>query len=322
MFKCPFCNCLKSEELFLPHVKLEHKDEMHNKFQCNYNNCNKKFHNIYSYKRHYKLKHINVKLSMQSIESNPKSQKEDANITDAVDEDFNEFISSSNLNDYDSSISNILIDNSKEMSYQQFAKITIYEVACLIAKLYAKNNLNRKTSHEVIWTMINFYKEHFINNVRNKYEQVNGLSLMLSIIQESFETFKTEYLIFKYFIQKGTLILPCEISTSVNLNSRCHSVASDYKSIEIERDIQNVPIKKVLQKFLELPGVLDSIKTNVEKLKNSKTLDSLFTGELYTSVAAQHYKDELLLALMVYNDDLEINNKEYTTFPNTYCQAI
>ena len=278
---------------------------MDSEFTCNNSNCNQKFQSVYTYKRHSKLTHV----KMRSVEHNPKRQKID--IPSTVNKDSDEDFSSEddqNINNLVSNISNIFNVNSQDICHKQFAKITMYEVPKIVAKLYAKSKLNRTTVHEVIITIVDFYGSTCINIIKKNYEHINGLSLMLSIIKDSFAKFKTEHLSFQYFIQKGTLILPNEIPIVANLNSRSRSFGGVCKSVQIDHDIQNVLIKKVLQKFLELPGVLESIVANVERLKNSRNLDSLFTGEFYKSIAANYNENELLLPFMFYNDDLEINN--------------
>lgn len=72
------------------------------------------------------------------------------------------------------------------------------------------------------------------------------------------------------------------------------------------RKICVVPLEKNLKRFLELPGVYDSIKSNIQEKEQNETMTSVFKSKLWHSIKQRHEND--ILPFILYYDELEINN--------------
>lgn len=67
-----------------------------------------------------------------------------------------------------------------------------------------------------------------------------------------------------------------------------------------------VPLKEVIQKFLKLPNVYSSILSHIEECKNS-TFFTFFNSEYWKTIENKK-ENRIVLPLVLYFDDVEINN--------------
>lgn len=94
------------------------------------------------------------------------------------------------------------------------------------------------------------------------------------------------------------IVVRLRLSSTIIKNKR--------KNITYPYTFSIVPLKLVLQKFLELPNVFISIVNHIEKCKKSEFIDNIFQGNFWKSVKPKD--GYILLPITIYFDDFEINN--------------
>lgn len=131
------------------------------------------------------------------------------------------------------------------------------------------------------------------------------IGIELIIHSELFALFKSEHRRFKFFECLGTLIKPIQHRVG------CRREFKMKRLCVVPCHIQIIPIEKVLTRFLSMKGVL------TETLKNIRTLDqydesvvNLLQAKAWKTKCAQYQQsiNELHLPIIVYFDDMEVNN--------------
>ncbi|KAL7299834.1 hypothetical protein TKK_0007574 [Trichogramma kaykai] len=189
-------------------------------------------------------------------------------------------------------------------SIEDFSKLILNKASLIVAKFFANPSINRKTVLEMITSFSSIYKIP-LKQLEIKYSTMKELVTELSLIGSAFDTFDTEHRIFKYYTEKGTLINTIPRPIDTYLKSRASK--GKFKKVQGHDDVQLLPIIELLENFLQLPGVLNAILENITILKNSTSFSSLFTGSLYKNYVLK-IPDKIIIPLMVYNDDFEVNN--------------
>ncbi|XP_023317233.1 uncharacterized protein LOC111694208 [Trichogramma pretiosum] len=288
---CPFCNDLKKFSDLIPHVKLKHKNLMSTEIVCSACKCVTR--DIYTFKKHSKIHE--TKNNFKEIESAtgdiqvPLFNYDDVPVSSDIEpiaEYLNEIIPQ------------------QVTSVEEFSKQLKRNASVLVAKYFSKPTVNRKITLDIISNCVNFY-QNALNPLKLFHNNNRELSLEISIIQNCFSFLENEYKIFQHFKTLGTYIEPVE--ESIDLYLIVKNVKGFNTQAQKYHKFQIIPIDIVLTKFLELPGVLDSIITNINKKEQSDYFDSLFKGDAYKTLKEQ-LPVGILLPLMVYNDDFEINN--------------
>ncbi|XP_076283963.1 uncharacterized protein LOC143210722 [Lasioglossum baleicum] len=127
---------------------------------------------------------------------------------------------------------------------------------------------------------------------------------MFHVVEQAFKEFSTEYRTLQYFKQIGSYVEPINVPINMTLASRRvnnkRQMCTKYLNISV------IPLKTILQNILELPGVYDCFISYVENAKRTKSFTSYLQGELWQSIEQQY--DNVVLPLILYFDDLEINN--------------
>ncbi|XP_071568106.1 uncharacterized protein [Temnothorax nylanderi] len=132
------------------------------------------------------------------------------------------------------------------------------------------------------------------------------MDIFLNIIKNGFKPFKSEYKTLQYLQGRNCLFLPKLIPINSILSfskvkKRSHQSHLQHQKLSI------IPLKVILQKFLELPNVYQKIISYIEKSKKSESLNSIFQTDFWKSVE-KNAGDKFILPLVLYFDDLEINN--------------
>ncbi|KYQ54177.1 hypothetical protein ALC60_13453 [Trachymyrmex zeteki] len=73
----------------------------------------------------------------------------------------------------------------------------------------------------------------------------------------------------------------------------------------VELTGQFVSIKRTLKYFLELPGVFNTIMSNIENLKNSESYTNVIQSPLLKKIERNHFRNHIVLPLDIYFDDVE-----------------
>ncbi|KAB0790200.1 hypothetical protein PPYR_15466, partial [Photinus pyralis] len=131
----------------------------------------------------------------------------------------------------------------------------------------------------------------------------------LSDVQTMLAEFKSEYRCFKYFEECDSFIRPEVFSVGehpvLNNKSTTQHPVLALKKIEI----QKIPLRRVLQKFLELPNVYNILQQYLqeEDSKPSSVLSNVFQGSLWQSMKTK-FGNRTVFPLYMFFDDFESCN--------------
>lgn len=259
MFPCPFCKSQFSEVAFTSHIKLRHKTLIRSTCYCPYENCFRSFNNFYAYKRHLNLKHNTHVDRTQQIEN-----ELDKKVLVQFDNQQSPTISPSHLA-HESCANKTFSPSEPCLSVENFSRIVDQRIALFIAELYANLTLPRSFVSDLIDKLNDLYGSTFISILKQKYnceecnELPSDLNSMFNIVQHAFNNFSTEYKTFAYFEKLNILIIPQSKVVSASLKSRF--VDGRRQVIVSNIEIQVIPIKSILKKFLEIPNVLTYLVT-------------------------------------------------------------
>lgn len=330
MIYCPFCKILFNGSQFLSHMKQHHVSQINLECQCPYENCGSKFSKVYGYKKHALSYHeqdngsedtsvveneskSSVDKQNHAIHFDPNSDR--INIVDDVIDISNSFInfnerSSINLNAIDSSLlpkntnSNLQLHNPVN-----FETEVANRAACLVTDLYKHSTLPQSLIHDIIKSMQQFYNSFVLAELVKKLENdgnVDDLLKMINVLKNAFTNFKTPHMTVKYLKKTSYYLEPIQINLEAYLAPR--RIKKTIKTVTKFRSMQIIPMYDTLKRFLELPGVFISILEHIKNVKNNSTLiTSIFQGSVWKE-NERNFDDKLVLPLLVYCDEFEINN--------------
>ncbi|XP_048514964.1 uncharacterized protein LOC125501885 [Athalia rosae] len=150
---------------------------------------------------------------------------------------------------------------------------------------------------------IDVLKQRFTNHKLGDNE--SDLNDLFVILSSPFSNLATEYKRLKFYENSRFLIQPKEFSVGT---SSAPSTTKDTRQLNIVNlNAQMIPCNKVLKTFLELPNVFDKIMLYVEKLKSSGVVKNIVQTNLWNSIE-QKFNGKLVLPLILYFDDFEVNN--------------
>ena len=186
-----------------------------------------------------------------------------------------------------------------------------------IAELYNIRDLPRIRVHELIVSFEKLIQQSFVRNFIDRIidrlghlgESQNNLADFKAIallMRHPFEKFKTEALCLKYFEDIKTYIPPEEIEV---IDEDEHVPANPIQlSPKPVVKIQFIPLRRVLQKFFEIPGIFENVASYVSEIRKYKSFSfSLIQSEYWKSIEAL-CNEEFVLPLFFYQDDVETNN--------------
>lgn len=302
MFVCLFCsNCYVTIADLACHLKVQHKPFVRSEINCNIKYCNRGFQNVYSFIKHLNAKHSN--LEDLSLRFPKRVNRDDLRETDMLD---NIEKRPANLDNMLSVCTSYIETTPKnDLSYDKCQTIVKHCAALLVAKMYANGNISRKLIYDIIENFKHFYNSICFEMLKKQLPEDATVSKLLHVIEDAFNDFNSEYRTFKYFQAKECLILPSQITVDTRILS---GTKSNVKKLIIHRSkMAVIPLKVVLRKFLQLPNVYNSILANVEEMTDSSELVSLFNGTVWKS-QKRTYGDKIVLPLILFFDDVEINN--------------
>ncbi|XP_066595382.1 uncharacterized protein [Prorops nasuta] len=197
-----------------------------------------------------------------------------------------------------------MIDNLSNQSLQKLTDCTPLtfianlevSVSNFISKLCNYNSLNRKMVIEIVKEVDKLYSANILEYLQK--------CVTANIIDEKYN-FKTEHKVIKYLQERRHFIKPRPIYVESSLQPR--NINGETEMRIASSIIQVMPLHEILKKFLELPNVFKSIKQYIENVKNSDILVSSMQGALWKKIE-QRFEGKTVLPLIIYFDDLEINN--------------
>lgn len=219
-------------------------------------------------------------------------------------------------NDSDKSESND-IDNELCTSFQNGLEHIQHFALSFAAKFYANPNLSRSivqdiidNTHDLLDVTVNSVSSSLISSLQSKsidQNVLNEVQSALQLLREPFKGLETEYLRLTKFQTNGYYIKSIDYIIGSYFQDKIIKGRITKETCDIKAKF--IPMRKVLQNFLSLPGVLKTILDYMDSLSNEKGIISNFIqGELWQHKKHAFFQGKTVLPLFLYYDDLEVCN--------------
>lgn len=322
MFICVECkDSFLDNKVFLRHITLSHQSlSVHT---CGKPLCFRKFTSIGSLRKHIKHKHVQ---NLQDI----KNDKE-TNTVEALDSKttFSDIPSTSSLNlatedDDDNTVDEVLCNESSSESNSSFND-TLPNISDndntdkfvkFAAKLHNYADVRRSRTKCIINDANELFKHiiqdmkqdlvHAFDCLQNKNKIISNIEKVFENTCSQFANVNTEWLCLKKFEQIGTYIPPQEYLLGERQDFMIKNGVQVAKFIPVHA--QFIPIRRVLKKFFEIPGLLNETLCFMNSLQENRSIISNFTqGSLWRDMTKK-FENKIVMPLSLYFDDYENNN--------------
>lgn len=281
MFTCGICfkQYVTSKSL-ITHLKIIHNCKDNSIFKCAAYKCFRSFNSLNSFRKHLNThKAISDKtfeLPISKCNSMPEinftentsifSTHHDKNNPKKVDNEETTYV------DRD-----IMLSHHRN---QHFKDILDAKIISFVAKMYANTTFSRKDVRTVIDDVNNVLKEPLYilkNNVaqtlraaHTPIEQTENIYYQFTQLENMFSGLQSDYLCLKFLEKIDCYIPPVSYIVGNRLDNTKDGIPScrNYMS-------QFIPIDKVLQKFFELPFVLEETVNHIQDLKTKTSLSNI-----------------------------------------------
>lgn len=280
------CQCVSETTLSLIiHIKVFHPIEAYSALKCPVANCIKICPSLRAFKRHLVKCYSQTGHSSHNITLSLETTLErNVTIDHPNESDFPNFLMDFAANE------KITLQNCDITSYD-FKKALVKSSLVFILKLYASNTLNRTHIQEIVNLVSELLTSGYINllktkvfnilqNSNHKSEDLQELSLMFDTCENIFDGLQTDYQRLNAFKDSDCYVAPVSYIIGSHYRPR---MKSNKTIMNHEVDIgQHVPMKEVLKRFIELPGCLQTILFNLERLtKTHEPLTNVVQTEMW-----------------------------------------
>lgn len=302
MFVCFVCkkNLNVDVNKYMHHLYVIHSLKTYSLYKCTFDDCFQKYSNKSIFKRHLIQKHPNGNDSFvhNSINCLENSDFNHSNQMNHVLPEPSVKICSNNLPISENIYDDITFLNVKE------------NILSFVLNLYQKNTTNRKEVSEILQNITeNITKPVHMLLLKYLSEKVQYDDPMLidimTFFSKPFSEIDSEY----KFIKKMTDLKLFQMPVQFNINCELDTVISNYSPTISEKHIKGVmfPIKFQIQKFFELPHILEKTLSNIEKLERKTTICNFVNGKIWKKIR-EKYGDKHIIPFHVYMDGFEVNN--------------
>ncbi|XP_029677083.1 uncharacterized protein LOC115243919 [Formica exsecta] len=305
MYYCPFCvETVATLKLLKIHCKLKHYTKSVSTFTCRQGPCFRTFSDIYSFFKHLSRKHIEKSYAEIKYEKSDMSK-------DMLQCSVESPSSAASIAILENENSEIRVENNdRDFSYfsvDQFADSVAKTSASFVANLYANPSLTPSFAQENIRSVEQLFK--CVNHLRAKYQATSlhvdpDLVAMFEIVENAFKDYSSEYRTMQNFKNINCLIEPEEVPINMTFNPKMINHSRQMHATH--RKFCIISLKKIFKNILELPGVYRLFLSHIQKSKESNSVTNYLQGELWRSSERKY--DNVVLSLILYFDDLEINN--------------
>lgn len=187
-----------------------------------------------------------------------------------------------------------------------------------MANFYASSNLNRAHVDEIVDAFSHLTNGGPVQLLKSKVfkvlEKLNPptqdyqeLNLMFESYENYFDGLLTDYQRLQALKESGKYIAPESYVIGSQYRPR---TKSNETILNHEVDVgQYIPMKGVLKLFLELPGCLEAILSNLEHLsKTAEPFTNVVQGDLWKHKVQTHFQGKTVLPLFVFFDDFDPDN--------------
>lgn len=313
MWRCYICaDTFDTGKAILLHLKVIHSLTADSTYDCNQNDCDRKYPNAKSFRKHLKT---------HSSESH------------------NDIASGSRNAHVFSDFKKPVCIKSPEKEHVKLPIDKCYKdvedsIEHLGTWLYGHSELNRKTANDIIKQvrqcvtrpMGMILSEHIAPHV-SETPVKSELDDIIEMLKNPFSKLSTEHSLFQVLNKKGYFVYPRTfiIDVSVNIARKNNKVCLLPK----KRVGIILPLTKTLKQFFEMPGVFNIITNYMRKLESDSS------GSISNLIQSKHWKNkiqddveskELIIPLYIYFDDFECGNALGShagsqSISGTYCQV-
>lgn len=306
MPKCHYCcKYFSTGNFLITHMKVFHRCQENGTFVCAEQNCSRNFPNLKTFRKHLKC-HVIIEtpISENSTEI-PSSNK------NVYEKNLDLASLPCSLEIYEN---NNLWNSQKE--FDEFKQELTENNILFVSMLYSENTFCRKDINKIMSGVTNLlhnpmnkFKEYMLNQISNVYKFSDQdqfqMKKYFTEFENLFDSFNTEYQIFKYLIKLGSYVPPEKYVIGQRLEKNA-SLAPTPRNYTIEF----VPLRCVFEKFLSLPGVLHEIKQHIEGLKTEKYIHNIVQTKIWNNKISNFDDNDttVILPIAVYYDDFESGN--------------
>lgn len=231
--------CFKCEkkinivESLLSHLKIIHPFLQN--FECKQSNCPRSFSNLSSFKKHYILEHKNFCSSSDTATNTYNHELQE--IQSVIDCD-------------------VEIQQKSQLSESNIKYNLKYEILAFISSLYSSSSMPRNE----IQIIINKFRDLLASVLNCTCDVLKSLGLKHTVITKLSETFneaqdllsvfKSEYLCFKYFKKSNSFIAPETYRVGERSVVKQKNTSQQPEMIFKNIEIQVIPLRKLLKKYL------------------------------------------------------------------------
>lgn len=307
-FKCPrtFNN---PNELFY-HFKHDHFLSATELVECRQLRCRQSFSNFKSFRAHIKYVH-----KMQNIQNN--SSVIELGTQDVLEQNVSNVINGDDMEmTMEPSEHNLMIMNQTDATHALNSNENVFdnikiEIIKFSLQLYAKSYMPRNEIVSIQNSITNIFFSILImlqklkNSLVGNDHIMNDLNTLIKFCKDPFFEIKSEYLMFKLLKEKNLLDFPKVYNINCIIGERIDGGIPNFGQNFTNTYL--MPIRFQIKKFLELPGVYETIKQNTENMINSPEVSNFVCGEIYKAKLVSLNKENII-PLFLYFDDIQIND--------------
>lgn len=334
MIICDECkHSFENNNNFIRHVNLTHSHLK--RFFCTEPDCQKTFSLVDTFIKHIKRKHDNKKNIFLLLDENLPTMRFNNDTGDFdSDDDFVDLEKMFICNSSDSSDCESFIDDNNEdkglswLHKNNESEVNLFDISENVesendtikfaAKLYEHSDIPRNRVESIITETSGLLKST-LTSIKNELCEISKMSpcnddhlnkhnieKVFNKHLKPFENMQTEKQRLSKFQSYNTFIPP--ISYKIGERTEYKAKPTGATRTEVPVTAQFIPIRKVLQKFLELPNVFNKTMNYINSLNScTQTISNIVQSTFWKNKAA-HFKDKIVLPLILYFDDYENNN--------------
>lgn len=286
------------------HFKVSHCLTVGDVIQCKQDkSCRRKFDSFRSFKQHLIRKHRILKQCTSAFSPDMKVQKCNEYESDT-------FSTSDSIPN--SNIAETMIYN---CTTEDIIESIEHQCASFCAKLYANPLIPRSQVQFVLENVTELLSNGFGSLFTKMMKSENGGNIsntdinikMISMLENAFQNLSSDKLRLRYFGNNNYFIPPIPYYVG-NMPTCKISDNSTYFNIQAAT-AHFIPLRKILQYFMELPNVLDSTLKHIKEMNECCSRDYFdFLGSFLWRNISKNYGNSIVIPIFLFYDDFEINN--------------
>ncbi|KAK3910063.1 Zinc finger protein 687 [Frankliniella fusca] len=312
-FPCFVCEkSFTAADSLVSHISLLHSTLTLQKFICKFDGCVRVFDRMKYFKKHL-TSHKGVPVSVTSnenkkirlennkadVDSNERNESEDP-VTETPCESDSSYVHQSAGDQFDPAVFFQAVNNN---------------VLKILGELYRKDSLTRSHIQDVLECMIEIACGSYLDILEDcviqalklcNSDKISNVRCLFAIFRGMFDDVNTEHKRFNYFKKQDAYIEPEQYVTGVSNAQKNVKGQIILKPITLTGSF--IPPSKILKKFLELPGVFQSIISYMDSLeKETAILENVIQGTLWRDKVKPLFEEKMVLPLNMSYDDFETN---------------